>query len=1071
MSYAPLHNHTEFSPLDGFSHPEEYLQRASELGLRAFAVTEHGNMYSWVYFHKLKEKYPDIKIIYGVEVYECDDMSIKDSGNRYYHLVLLAKNEAGRQALNDIVTESNFKGFYYKPRVDLNLLKKHGDNLVVLSACLASKLSRESNFDKCIEYINEYKKIFPNFYLEMQSHSHIDQELYNKKILELSKVTNTPFTITTDSHVALKEDLEYQGRHIQIAQDRDSVSEVYEGCYLQSEKEIHEIMDKQVGKDNVSLGLKVSNDISDLIEDVQMPFQQPRLPHYPLPNGFNSDADYLRELVNIGWAERKVDDLSEDEIAVRRERVEYELSVIEQMGFEGYFIIVWDFINYAKRNKIKVADGRGSGAGSYVCYLLKITNLDPIKYGLIFQRFLNPERVGLPDIDSDFSDRDKVVKYITEKYGKEKVCQIINFSYISPLNAIKDTCRVLQIPYKIADSISKRFTYPTFEECLEHNPTLVDEYPEYEDMFRIASKISGRVRGVSIHAGGVGIVDTEMHEYMAMKLGEEHGEQVIQVDKRVIEDIGIIKFDILGVATLSLVQDVMEEVGLTDWDLDVNNPAFENDKASYDLLCRADTNAVFQVESAGMKDLLTRLQPRNLEELSAVIALYRPDSMGSLEHYIANKHDSSLINYIHKDMEPILGVTYGCMIYQEQLLDIVKTFGGRTYGGADKFRKAIGKKLPELVKAEAEKLYQEIIDNGYSKEIARAISDELKEKGGYLFNKSHSFAYAILCLQTAYLKAHYPVQFYKALLNLKMKDNGKINKYINDAINNGVKVLPPNINKSGLDFTVSDNKVLFGLASITGLGESSLRAVIEERELNGTFDGLDDLLERTNITESQFVSLVKSGAIPCRNKRNILLRYVKQYCYDKKQYSPVVTLPKLSILKDLGIDTDVIKDKEERLRLYNIVKEQNYYKLQEKKNEKILKNFEEKHLQDEEMWEFETLSFFLSHNPFIEVYEHLTPYEDVENGIDVVIVGVIADLVKKKDKHKRQFAFINIYTAYGLVEVCCWSSVFSQYVDVLKKGVRLAVLCNKNDDKYTAKEMKSYNRWKQDIGIVSKNNL
>ena len=694
MGYSSLHNHTEFSVLDGFSHPEEYLQRASELGLKAFAVTEHGNMYSWVYFHKLKEKYPDIKMIYGVEVYECNDMSIKDSSNKYYHLVLLAKNEAGRRALNHIVTESNFKGFYYKPRVDLNLLKKHGENLVVLSACLASKLSREQDFDKCVEYVNEYKSIFPHFYLEMQSHSHIDQELYNKKILQLSKITNTPFTITTDSHVALKEDLEYQGRLIQIAQDREAVSEIYEGCYLQSEEEIHEIMDKQIGKDNVTLGLKVSNEIADIIEDVQMPFQKPRLPHYPLPKGFNNDAEYLRYLVQVGWEERNVDSLPTEEIAVRKERVEYELSVIEQMGFEGYFIIVWDFINFAKNNKIRVGDGRGSGAGSYVCYLLKITNLDPIKYGLIFQRFLNPERVGLPDIDSDFSDREKVVKYMTEKYGKDKVCQVINYSYISPLNAIKDSCRVFKIPYKIADSISKRFTYPTFQECLDHNPTLVDEYPEYEEMFRVASKISGRLRGVGIHAGGVGIVDTDMSEFMAMKLGEEGGEQVIQVDKRVIEEIGIIKFDILGVATLSLVKDVMEEVGLTDWDLDVNNPEFETDALSYDLLCRADTNAVFQVESAGMKDLLTRLQPRNLEELSAVIALYRPDSMGALEEFIDCKNDHSKVKYIHEDMKQILEVTFGCMIYQEQLLDIVKTFGGRTYGGADKFRKGIGNFLP-----------------------------------------------------------------------------------------------------------------------------------------------------------------------------------------------------------------------------------------------------------------------------------------------------------------------------------------------------------------------------------------
>lgn len=732
--YTPLHNHDEYSPLDGFSHPYEYLDRLLELGYDTFATTNHGNVYSWVYYAKLlnEEKYKDIKIIYGTEAYECFDMNIKDSNSKYFHLVILAKNEEGRKAINSIVSESNINGFYYKPRMDLSLLKGHGDNLVVLSACLASKLSREKDYQKCVEYINEYKSILPHFYLEMQSHSHIDQIEYNKKILQLSKDTNTPFVITTDSHVAVKEDLEYQARHIQIGQDREVMDEVYEGCYLQSIEEIHEIMDSQIGFDNVEIGLENTNIVADLVETVEMPFQKPQLPHYKLPVGFENDKEYLEYLVKEGWKKRQIDLMSEEEIRIRKERVKYELSVISQMDFDGYFIIVWDFINFAKSNNVKVGDGRGSGAGSLVCYLLGITNIDPIKYNLIFERFLNPERIGMPDIDSDFSDRDKVIEYICEKYGKDKVCQVLNYNFISPLNSIRDVGRVLGIKTKIATDISKRFSYPTFEECLKNNPTIMDEYPEpeYQELFRIASKISGRLRGVGIHAGAVGIVDTNINDYMAIKLGEKNGERVIQVDKRVVEEIGIIKFDILGVATLSLVQDVMEEMGLTTWDLDVNNPKFENDKASYDLLCRADTNAVFQVESAGMKDLLLRLQPRNLEELSAVIALYRPDSMGALEEFITCKHDPTKISFIHEDMRPILGVTYGCMIYQEQLLDIVKTFGGRTYGGADKFRKGIAKKDETLVQAEADKLYSEIVNNNYEETLAKIISDDLRNKGG-----------------------------------------------------------------------------------------------------------------------------------------------------------------------------------------------------------------------------------------------------------------------------------------------------------------------------------------------------
>lgn len=693
MSYSSLHNHSEFSLLDGFGHPEEYLKRATDIGLKAFAITEHGNQYSWVYYADLQQKYKNIKLIYGVEAYECFNINVKDKESKYFHLVLLARNEKGRKAINEIITQSNMNGFYYKPRIDLELLKPYGDDLVVSTACLASKIAREGNYDKCVEYINEYKTIFPYFFLEMQSHKHIDQENYNKKILKLSKDTNTPYIITTDSHAAYKEDLYYQGRHVQIAQDRETMSESYEGCYLQSLEEIHGVMDNQIGEIAVNIGLDNTNKIAELIDDINMPFQEPQLPTYPLPDGFKDNYEYLQHLVKQGWERRRIDNKTEDEVKIIKDRVEYELSVIHQMKFDGYFIIVWDFVNWAKRNDVMVGVGRGSGAGSYVCYLLGITDLDPIKYNLIFARFLNPERVSMPDIDIDLSDRDKVIKYLMQKYGEEKVCQIINFAYITPLNAIKDTARVLGIPYQIADSISKRFSYETFDECLKQNSTIYEEYPEYKDLFDIASKISGRVRGTSTHAGGVGIVDTKISDYMAMKLGD-NGEHVIQVDKIYIERIGIIKFDLLGVKTLLLVQDVLKSANINEWDININNPKFETDKESYDLLCDANTDAVFQVESSGMRDLLLRLQPRNMEELSAVIALYRPDSMGALEEFIQCKHNPSLIKYIHEDMKPILSRTYGCMIYQEQLLDIVRTFGGRTYGGADKFRKGIGKFLP-----------------------------------------------------------------------------------------------------------------------------------------------------------------------------------------------------------------------------------------------------------------------------------------------------------------------------------------------------------------------------------------
>lgn len=652
------------------------------------------------------------------------------------------------------------------------------------------------------------------------------------------------------------------------------------------------------------------------------------------------------------------------------------------------------------------------------------------------------------------------------------MCQVINFAYITPLNAIRDSFRVLnkeeetkgQFPVNMANKISKRFAYETFAECLEHNPTIYEEFPEYKKAFEIAKKISGKVRGVSIHAGGCGIVDTTINDYMGMIRGGE-GEQVIQVDKRLIEDIGIIKFDLLGVKTLKLVQDVVNETGIDKWDININNPKFEFDRESYDLLSEANTNAIFQVESSGMKDLLLRLQPHNIEDLSAVIALYRPDSMGALEEFIDCKHGKIDVSYIHDDMIPILDTTYGCLIYQEQLLDVVRVFGGRTYGGADLFRKGIGKKDQKLVQQESDKLYVEILENGYNDSVSRTISDDMRSKGGYLFNKSHSFSYAVLALQTAYLKKHYPVQFYKALFNLRKADNGKLNKYIKDALDNGVEVLLPDINKSELDFSIHNNKIVFGLSAISGIGEKILTPILEERNKNGLFKSINDFINRTNISTANFITLVKAGAIPSKNKYQTLVNYAKKI-NKKSDYKPVTTLPTLSKLEsDWGIDTNVIKTKSERLSLYNKKREEKFIQQQEETLNKKLFIFKEKYLQDPEMWEFEALSVFLTNNPFNKITEKITDFNESRNGNDCVIVGVIANKIIKKNKNKQQYAFMTIATAYGLVEVGCWASQYSMYSGLIEKHNRIAILCNKQDDKYSVKEIKPYKQWLKDVGL------
>lgn len=1077
--YSSLHNHTYYSLLDGYGSPKEMLDRAKEIGLKAFAITEHGNVYSHIYFDLIKKDYPDIKMIYGCELYECEDITVKDKDNKYFHLICLIRNEQGRKDLNKVITKSNFEGFYFKPRCTVEDIKPYADNFVISSACLASKLARESDFEKCIEYVNEYKEAFPYFFLEMQSHSHQDQCSYNQKILELSKRTNTPFIITTDSHAPKKEDLYYQDKLIQIGRkssnnDKNAIenSEVYEGCYMQSEDEIHEIMDSQIGYENVCLGLENTNKVADLIENVDMPFQKPQLPTFPLPDGYRDNNEFLWHLVRQGWKDRGYDNLSEDEQQVRRTRLNYEMGIIHSMGFDGYFLFVWDFIKAAEKLGIEVGKGRGSAAGSLVCYCCHITDIDPIKYGLIFERFLNPERVGLPDIDTDVGNRDAIIDYLVDKYGEERVCQIINYSYITPTVAITDVGKILGFPYNQMQKLSQKFTFDKWDDCMKANPNLLADNPQYADLFDIAKHLSGRVKTVSIHAGGVGIVDTTINDYMPMKIGTK-GEHVIQVDKHYVEDIGIVKFDLLGVATLNLVKEIKDDLHLDPWDYDINNPEFENDRATYELLASGKTNGVFQVESAGMKDLLIRLKPKleqlDFEVISVILALYRPDSMGALDEYVEMATGGSRPPSIHPDMDEILKDTNYCMIYQEQLLDIVKKFGGRTYGGADLFRKAIGKKIVELVQKESEILRGEIVANGYSKEIADKIADELASKGGYLFNKSHSFSYAVLCFETAWFKAHYPTYFFKALFNQNKDKAGAINKYILDARYFNVDIMPPNINHSGMNFTVDKDKVLFGLSAIGGIGESLSKQIIEERENNGIYKSFDDLIQRLSLGKASVIALIKSGAIPCKNKREKLISYLKSE-YQPLKFSEVQSLPTYKKLEeDWNINLKkyvipssgkrIVYDKEALLTEYNRLKKIQFEGNQKIRFQKYIDD-NKKYLEDEQFWEFQTLQVFINDNPFDAAYTFLTPFEDVPDGEKCTLVGIIAKVQKKKDKNGKQFAYINIYSSFGLVEGIVWHSQLKEYEDLVKKGQQVAILCKKdNEEKVIVEKLKPYSKW------------
>lgn len=663
-----------------------------------------------------------------------------------------------------------------------------------------------------------------------------------------------------------------------------------------------------------------------------------------------------------------------------------------------------------------------------------------------------------------------MISYLTNKYGKDHVCQIMSFSEITPTVAIKDVARVLGIPYKVSDTIAKAFSYPTFEECIQHNPNIMEKYTEYSELFDIAKHICGKYRQTGIHAGGLGIVDKEVVYYMPMKQGK-NGERVIQCNKKIVEKLSIVKFDLLGVATLQAIQEIKSDLKLSDWEIDPNNPEFLSNKPMYDVLGAAKTNGVFQVESAGMKDLLLRLKPTSLEDVSAVLALYRPDSMFMLEDFIYYKHHPDEVKYIHPDMAKVTGDTYSAIIYQEEIMNITRVFGGRTLGGADRFRKGITSKDIDMVHKETELLRTEIVQNGYSQELADTICEQMNKYGGYCFCKAHSAEYGVICLRTAYLKANYPVYFFKALFNLNKNKAGALNKYILDAKDFNVEVLAPNINRSEMNFSVVDNKVLFGLSAIAGIGENVAAEIIEERSANGKFTGFQNLLDRVHLTKAQIVSLIKAGAIPTKDKRKCLISYLKSQ-YSPLTFTPASKLPtynNLIVKYNFDIEQYRIGDKKydydkERLLVdYNKYKREQFNKEQQVRFQKFIDE-NKKYLVDESFWEFQALQIFINNNPFVEAYEHIqTQFNDIEEGEKCVVVGVISRVQKKKDRNKNQFAFINIYSSFGLIEGTVWHSTYKQFEELIYKGSQIAIVGKKlGEENIAVEQMKSYDQWLKD---------
>lgn len=1066
---SSLHTHSYFSILDGFSSPEENLKRASELRLKALAITEHGELTSHPYYSELKSKYPDVKQLFGIEAYECEDRDIKDPNNKYYHMIIIARNEEGRRAINRLSTLGHLHGFYYKPRVTrYDIAKEDTNNLIILSACLASRLSRTEDYNACLDMVKEYKSLFPYYFLEIQAHDNEQQEAYNKKIMQLAKDTNTPVVVTNDVHAATKEDLYYQDYFLRIAQDKETAAEIYSGCYFMSDEEIHEVLDKQIGDEAVCECLKNTDLVADLCEDVDMPWHEPELPKIDIPEKYSNSAEYLRELTWQGYIRRGMDKWPQEKQELYKQRIEEELYVIEKKDFCDYFLILVDYINWCRQNGVIVGPGRGSACGSEVCYLLGITNLDSIKYDLDFGRFLTIERKDLPDVDVDVSDRAKVIDYLTNKYGEDRVVQVMNIVYTSPITSIRDIGKLLGFPYKEMEKISKGFIQATWEECLKNNKE-VAENPKYKELLDIAGHITNRPRGYGIHAGGCIVCRHSYDHYIGIRRGQ-NGEHVISVDKIMDERISLVKLDILGVASLVAINEAMQEDNIDPWDIDINNPKFEHDEEIFNIICSGKTDSLFQIESAGMKDLIARLQPRSLENLTALVALYRPDAMPAIDGYVDCKNNPSHIKYIHPDMAQIFDKTYGQNIYQEQSMRLTKVFGGRNDAGADRMRKCLAKKQPEKVKEEVDLLHQEILNNGYAKDIADKICEELSTKGGYGFNKSHAAAYAVICMQTAYLKAHHPVAFFKAMLNLNKDKAGKINKIILDAKQFNVEILPPNINKSEMNFSVVDGKILFGLSAISGIGATLAEEIINERNINGKFKDFNDFINRIELTKKQIINLAKSGAIPTKNKKQFLIKYLSSL-YEFKEYKPVSALPtKMKLLLDWDIDTSDYMigkkvDKERVLALYNEKRKVKFDEEQKIKYQVYINECNEKYLKDEEFYEFETLQIFLNDdNPFIKAYEILEDFDSYNVGDKCVIVGIISKIQKKKTKTGNQFAFANVYSGSGLIELTIWPDALKKFQDLIVKGQQVAVLGKKDgDDKMIVNKIKSYSTWLNDV--------
>ena len=875
MAFVHLHLHTEYSLLDGACRIDTLAERAKELGFDSLAITDHGVMYGAVNFYRACRK-AGIKPIIGCEIYVAPrERTGREYGvdNQYTHLILLCKNETGYRNLSYLVSMGFVEGFYVKPRIDWGLLHEHAEGLICLSGCLAGDIPQKivsGQYDKAKEKAEELAALFgEDFYLEIQKHGIPDEDTAARGILRIHDETGIPIVVTNDAHYINKQDAYYQDV-LMCIQTGKTVNEAgrmrfeTQELYLKSEEEMRALFpDRPDAADNtVEIADKCSFDFE---------FGHYHLPRFQLPEGESDSFEYLKKLCAAGFEQRYGSDRED-----AKKQLEYELDMIKRMGFVDYFLIVSDFIGYAKSQRIPVGPGRGSAAGSVVSYCLNITDVDPIKYSLYFERFLNPERVSMPDIDIDFCvrRRSEVIDYVNRKYGSDHVAQIVTFGTMAARQAVRDVGRALDISYAECDAVAKQVPFApgmTLNEALHLSKQLREMYERDErikGLIDTARSLEGMPRHASTHAAGVVITERPVYEYVPLAKNDES--VVTQYPMTTLEELGLLKMDFLGLRNLTVLEDAAELVRRRIPDFDVNKLP-DDDKETFAMLAAGKTEGVFQLESAGMTSVCTRLGPKSIEDITAVIALYRPGPMESIPRFIENSQNPEKIRYKHPVLEPILSVTYGCIVYQEQVIEIFRRLAGFSLGQADNIRRAMSKKKHAVIDAERKAFIHGdeqrnipgCVKNGIPEDTANAIYDEILDFASYAFNKAHAVAYAIVAYRTAYMKRHYPQEYMAALLTSVLDSSGKVAEYIAECREMRIRLLPPDVNESDAWFTVVGDDIRFGLVAVKNIGEKFILQLMAERGENGPFKSLEDFCRRMSgkeLNRRAIESLIRAGA-------------------------------------------------------------------------------------------------------------------------------------------------------------------------------------------------------------------